>query len=423
MLWSSLALAVVAGSGAALGPYVARGGEAGPAAIAMHEVRRGRFVRRAAAEGFLKAVNAAPITVPVRDTPNGLKILWIADDGARVRPGDPVVQFDPTEFERSLLDSRDDRTSSERSAEKARVTADATKSNLADDARVASREEEHAREFASQDETIFSRDEIIESGIDRELAAKKAARAGWKIGKTEDQSRVEIGIHEIKGAAAEGEMRRAREALDSLTVTAPHEGLLSLERNWRGETTRVGDSVWPGQKLAEIPELGAMEAKVYVLEADAGGLEPGRTAEVVLAARPDAVIQATVSRVDAIAKPIRQGVPVQYFETVLSFAPVAGLALKPGQRVRATILLEDVPDVLTVPRQAIFEKDGRRIVYRSEAGKLLPVEIKVARYGLGSALVESGIREGDAIALRDPAIPAAESSGSPAAPRPTGDRR
>jgi len=375
----------------------------------MHEVRRGRFIRRAAAEGYLKAVTATPITVPVRETPNGLKILWIAEDGARVLPGDPVVQFDPTEFERSLLDSRDDRTSSERSAEKARVTADAATSNLADDARVASHEEEHARIFGSQDESIFSRNEIIESGIDRELAAKKAERAGWKIGKTREQSHVEITIHEIKGAAAEGEMRRAREALDSLTVTAPHEGLLSLERNWRGETTRVGDSVWPGQKLAEIPELGAMEAKVYVLEADAAGLEPGRSAEVVLASRPDAVIGGKVSRVDAIAKPIRPGVPVQYFETILSLTPAEARALKPGQRVRATILLEDVPDVLTVPRQAIFEKDGKRIVYRAEGGALVPVEIKVTRYGLGIALIESGIREGDRIALRDPALAAAES--------------
>jgi len=368
----------------------------------MHEVRQGRFTRRAGAEGFLKAVTATPIAVPLRDTPNGLKILWIAEDGARVRAGDPVLQFDPTELERTVLDSRDDQTSSERNADKARVEADASRLNLADEARVASREEDHARTFANQDESIFSRNDIIESQIDMDLAAKKAGRAGWKIDRTGQRSEIEIGIHEIKRAAAAQELTRARAALAALTVTAPHDGLLTLERNWRGETVRVGDSVWPGQKVGELPELGAMEAKVWVLEADAAGLEVGRSAEVVVASRPDTVIPAKVSRVDAVAKSIRQGVPVQYFETILSLSAPPGAPLKPGLRAQATILLEDVADVVTVPRQAIFERDGKPVVYRAGASGLEPVSVAVGRYGLGSALVTSGIAPGDRIALRDP---------------------
>ncbi|MBI3449010.1 MAG: efflux RND transporter periplasmic adaptor subunit [Acidobacteria bacterium] len=402
VLWASVAIVTIAGAGAALGPFVPWGAGAGDTGVAMHEVRQGRFTRRAAAEGFLKAVTATPIAVPVRDTPNGLKILWIADDGARVHAGEPVLQFDPTELERTVLDSRDDQTSSEKSADKARVEADASRLNLADEARVASREEDHARTFASEDESIFSRNDIIESRIDMDLAAQKAGRAGWKIGRTGERSNIEIGIHEIKRAAAEQELKRARAALAALTVTAPHDGLLTLERNWRGETVRVGDSVWPGQKIGELPELGAMEAKVWVLEADAAGLEVGRAAEVVVAARPDTVIPAKVSRVDAVAKSIRQGVPVQYFETILSLSPPPGVALKPGLRVRATILLEDVADVITVPRQAIFERDGKPVVYRSAPSGLEPVAIAVGRYGLGSALVTSGIAPGDRIALRDP---------------------
>jgi len=403
IVWIPLGLTAALGSGLALSSLVMRGESTG--GVALHEIARGRFVRRVVADGYLKAVKATPINAPQRESRDGMKILWIAEDGAHLAAGETIVQFDPTAFEKALEDSRDDRSSAGHRAHKARVSAEAARANLSDDAATAAREKEHAEKFASQDESIFSRNEIIESTIDRDLAEKKSARTGWKIGKTAEQSRVEIGIEEIHGAAAEREMQRAEAALSALTVLAPYDGIVSLERNFRGESVRVGDSVWPGQKIAEIPDLGAMEARVYVLEADAGGLAPGRDAEVVLAASPDVVIPGKVIRVDAIAKSLRREVPVQYFESIVSLSPPPGMILKPGQRVRASIVLEDRPDSLTAPRQSVFEKDGKKVVYRAVGGRLEPVEVKVASYGIGSVLFEDGVREGDRIALRDPAAP------------------
>ena len=171
---------------------------------------------------------------------------------------------------------------------------------------------------------------------------------------------------------------------------------------------RVGDQVWPGRTIGDIPELGRTEALVYVLEADGGGLEPGKPAKIVLSARPDLVIEGKIARVDALAKPRFRWVPIQYFETIVSLTPPDGATLKPGQSVSVEILIEDVPDAIAVPRQAIFDKDGAKVVYKDQRGTLAPVEVKVARYGLGAALVEEGLAEGDRIALRDPTLTASQ---------------
>ena len=40
--------------------------------------------------------------------------------------------------------------------------------------------------------------------------------------------------------------------------------------------------------------------------------------------------------------------------------------MKPGQRVRAVIRLEQADDVIAVPRGALFDRDGKRVVYRWE---------------------------------------------------------
>ena len=71
---------------------------------------------------------------------------------------------------------------------------------------------------------------------------------------------------------AQSEVKRAEDALTRLEVKAPNAGVLVLERDWRGLNKSVGDTVWPGEKLGELPKVSDMQAALFVLEADAGDL-------------------------------------------------------------------------------------------------------------------------------------------------------
>ena len=149
-----------------------------------------------------------------------------------------------------------------------------------------------------------------------------------------------------------------------MEIKAPHDGLLVLRRNWMGQLPRVGEQLWPGQKIAEIPLLDTMEAEVFVLEVDGTGLEKGQKADITIEARPDITYHGKIKLVDKLAKPRDPGVPVQYFAVVLELDKTDREAMKPGQRVRATLIL-DQSDALVVPRQAVVNKDGKNVVYRS----------------------------------------------------------
>ena len=46
--------------------------------------------------------------------------------------------------------------------------------------------------------------------------------------------------------------------------------------------------------------------------------------------------------------------------------------MKPGQKVRAVVRLEEADGVIAIPRGAVFEKDGKRVVYRRERRRLRP---------------------------------------------------
>ena len=135
---------------------------------------------------------------------------------------------------------------------------------------------------------------------------------------------------------------------------------------------------WPNDKVAEIPDLGSMEAEVWVLEVDAGGLTVGQTATVLVEGRPDAEVKAQVRHVDALAQPRQQGSQVQYFGAVLAIERTDPTFMKPGMRVGAHIVVADRAEALVVPRQTVFERDGKRVVFRTRRwGGFEPAEVEM----------------------------------------------
>lgn len=402
---AAVALAALA-AGAALGFTPLFGEPGADVPTARVEVRD--FVRRVPADGHLEAVKATPLTVS-REVGGPVRIAWLADDGRRVAAGDPVVRFDPTDMERALTDARDDLTTAEVKTGKARVSIDSEIANLGRDAELAEAEVSTAERFAKRDELIYSRTEIIESEIDGELAAERRDHALAAREARGELGRTDLELLSIERRKADLEIEEAERGLAALVMTAPHDGIVSLRTDWRGNTPRVGDTTWPGQPVAEIPDLSQMQAEVWVLEADAGGLAAGQRAEVWVEAHPETAHRAVVERVDALAKPQLRGSPVQYFAAVLALEETDPATMKPGQRVRAVIEAEARPGALVVPRQAVFERDGDRIVYRRRGRGFEAVPVTVGPSTAALAVIESGLAEGDEVALADPERrPAAE---------------
>ena len=361
-------------------------------------VEKQQFVRRITAEGNLE-VKATVLSSHAGA--GGAKVARLADDGSQVKAGEVVIRFDPTDLERNLEDGNESKATADERLTSKRVQQDGILKNLDRDADVAGLELDFARKFQSKDAEIFSRREIITSAIDEELAghrqehATRCAGSATSRGRRRCRSRrrPQEGRHQDRpgadrpqGAGGDGAPRRPLRAQARM-----------------GDIVRVGETVWPGQPVAEIPDLTKMKAKIYVLEADAGGLEPGRKASVIVDSRAGVRWPAKVSKVAAFAKPRNRWLPVQYFEVELELEKTDPTWMKPGQRVRADLSLEDRKEALVVPREAVQEKDGKHLVWKKRQG-LLPVEVTLGPAALGK-VDRTGLKEKDVVALRDPTAP------------------
>jgi len=381
-------------------------------------VDTGPWVHRVVAEGNLRAVTNTRLTAP---TPAGWRTYTIAslvDDGTWVRAGDVVVRFDPSELEKDLADGRADRAVADANLDKADGQREASIANLERDAHVAEREREHAERFQAVDTDLYSRNEIIDSELDTELARARQTHAEAARRVTEAQSGSARQLLEIERRKAELTVSQAREDLEHLEVAAPHDGIVVLAKDRQGEVLQVGDTVFRGQMIATLPDLEAMEAEVYVLEADAGGLGPGQRATVVLEAHPDRTFGGVVAKVEPIAQPRQRGTPVQYFRTVIVLDTTDPSLMKPGQRVRAEIVLDEASSAVAVPRQAIFESNGESIVYRRARSGFEAVPVTLGRSGIGRVIVTSGLAAGDEIALVDPTLPGRREAPTASGPLP-----
>jgi multidrug efflux pump subunit AcrA (membrane-fusion protein) len=383
--------------------------------VATVEVKPGRFVREVEARGSLKAVKATPILVPP-ESGRQQKVAFLAKDGAFVKAGDTVVEFDPYDAEREAADGQSDLDAARAKIDKASAEGGKNQAALGLDRDVAQEQLDRAETYRLTDEKLFSRHQIIESQLDKELFQARADVAQRKLAASGKLSSTERALGEIDASKAQLKVTIAEKGLRSLKIQAPHDGLLMLERNWRGEMPSVGDTLWPGQKVAEVPDLARLEARVFVLEADGAGLKVGQKARFMIEGRPGEEYEASVSRVEPLAKTRDWQSPVKYFETVLSLVRDAAGDLKPGQKVRATLRLDEADAVLTIPRGAVFDKDGKRVVYRKNGAGFAPVEVEAERQSISHLVVAKGLAAGDVIALRDPTVKRAlTGGGAPAA--------
>jgi RND family efflux transporter MFP subunit len=364
-------------------------------------VARAPFTRRVVAEGNLQATEAAPVIAPMQ-AQGQLKVAWLVPDGTPVKSGEVVVRFDPTEMERSLRDGESDRTSADSRINGMKADTGGVIRNLERDADLAREELKGADRYRVEDPQVFSRQEIIRSEIDRNLATQRISTSDTVRTIRQDVAKVDLDLLDIEKRKAGMAIDRATKGLESLEIRAPHDGILVYQRDWRGDITKVGDTVWPGEPVAEIPDLKIMEARVYVLEADAGGLVVGLPASVVVEAHPEIEYEARIKKVDTLAKRRTGWIPVQYFGATLELASTDPAVMKPGQRVRAYLELDARPEAISVPRSAVFEKDGKKIVYRRHGAEFSAVDVTLGPAAVGRVIVESGLAAGDEIALRDP---------------------
>jgi multidrug efflux pump subunit AcrA (membrane-fusion protein) len=76
--------------------------------------------------------------------------------------------------------------------------------------------------------------------------------------------------------------------------------------------------------------------------------------------------------------------------------------IRPNMTAVARIATDRVKDVVLVPNESVFQRDGYPVVYRLHGSMFEEQRVQVARRGREQAIIASGVTPGDRIATRRP---------------------
>lgn len=194
------------------------------------------------------------------------------------------------------------------------------------------------------------------------------------------------------------------------TVKAPASGSVVALNAVTGASVGTGGTTSSGAEgggsgpLVQIADLSQMTVKVQVNEVDISRIAVGQAARVTFSALPGTMLDAQVTRISttATADPYGGSGGVVTYDVEL-LIPEPAPELKPGMTASVEILMQSVPDALTVPVSALMTDDGvSYYVYAMSDPETEAVErrdVSVPAQSDTTAVIEGDVSEGDLVVL------------------------
>jgi HlyD family secretion protein len=402
-IWVRLCILLLALAAAGFGIERMRRGRALPD-LPTAAARRGEFLVLARTRGELIARRSIGLHAP-RDVPD-LQIVLLAPPGSEVQPGQVVVRFDPSRAQQQLRERgaslKQAQGSLDQALAQAKNTAEQDKLDLAQ----ARYDVERARLEASK-QAIVSAIQGAESRIDLGLAEEKlkVEQATVELHRKSDEAKVASLTRLRDQEQTEIDITRAQ--LEKMEVHSPIKGVVSFLSNYsqgwmNAQPFKVGDHVWPGAAIAEIPELDTLEMESRVDEVDRGAIGPGSTVLVHVDAYPETTFQAKLMMISPLTEEsITDWPPTRSFKAYAKIDK-PDPRLRPGMNAGADFVVTRIPDAISIPAKALFMHDGKPAVYVRTPKGFQPRELTVVARNPEEVAV-SGIAAGAQVALQEPA--------------------
>ncbi len=387
--WWMGALAGVCATGAAAWVMWGKTGTGFTTDLPTATARRGEFLVTVSCRGELVAGRSVQITAPL-NVPD-LRIIWMMAAGAPVKAGEVILRFDGSTAQRQLSEKEAEMKQAQATLEQA--AAEARISLEQDRLEVAAQRSavERARLEVSKKDLLSTLDAEV-AKVDLALAEQKlkAQQAKLELNQTSSKAKVASLTSQMNKVKAEAELTRQRIA--QMEVKAPSEGvvnfLMNYSQGWvNARPFRVGDGVWPGSGIAEIPDLKSLQLKAKVEEIERGRIQAEQVAKIVLDPFPEKPFEAKLKSISPLTEQNFEWPPSRNFRAYADFAELDG-RLRPGMNGRLDIVVDRIADAISVPARAVVTRDGK------------PMVVTVTERGLRPAGVEVVARNPDEVAVR-----------------------
>jgi len=215
---------------------------------------------------------------------------------------------------------------------------------------------------------------------------------------TAEPRQVDIDLYQAQIDQANSQISLLESKIIDSVLKSPVAGQI-VEKN-----KEIGEIVQPGQPVFILLPESKFQVKVNIYEEDIVKVKVGQDVDINLVAFPNKTLQGKVVAIDPAEKVIND---VVYYQVTIAFNQPSNDneksildSLKNGMTADITIKTAFKKNVLTIPRLAIQQKEGKSIIKVFENGLTKEREIKTGIYGDQDKVeVISGLEEGDQVVI------------------------
>lgn len=360
-------------------------------------VEKKDFTESVEIEGVVEAVNSVLVTCP---RIGNLTIAYLVEDGQQVTKGDTVCILENQQLV-SNYESWLTSLSSVR-AEYTKLEASLAMNKALLEAQVKDNEVQTAivfmdslqMKYASEVQKRLTRLEIEKAEITKQKLDNKL-RSMENINKAElRKMSLQIKQYELR-------IERIKEYLDQLILTAPQDGMATVATNYNGEKLKVGDEVWSGDAIVNIPDLSSIKILLKVAESKFKRLTLKQPVEITFDAVPGVIAKGEVSHLTPVGKPLDRNSKIKVFDVTISVDEISKIP-DLGTTANCKVIIKHESNCLIVPQIAIEAGDSIKYVYVMKKGKITKQQIVTGNESMEDAVVIQGVQENEVILLNTP---------------------
>jgi multidrug efflux pump subunit AcrA (membrane-fusion protein) len=369
--------------------------------VPLFEVKESEFSIVVEGFGEIEAAQSQKILTPGR---RPMSLAWLKDENTYVEKGDIIARFDAQQITRDSREEELELMTLQQDILKSEAQQSQAVNDIDSDQTFVREEFAFVDRFAIDDLRIYSQLEIIDTLANRNFLEAKDDFLEWKETSIVEQHSNEMAVLDIRKSGVQTKFNQHQQALSSLEVVSPYSGLLVYEKDRRGEKPAVGQTVFPGRPIAQIPNLDNMQATLFVQANDAIDLAEGLPVSIKLDAFPNEVFEGEIAQVSGFPRSIERGNPVTYFEVTAKLIRQDKSMMQPGRKLRATIDVKAPSNTLVVPLQSLHFDDGSSYVYVQTSNGFERRNVSSGRKNLYVVEITEGLSAGDVIALSQPEL-------------------
>ena len=261
----------------------------------------------------------------------------MAPEGRVVKAGTPILKFDPQELMTQLRDKSNALNEKQKLLEKQEIQAHDTVAELKLKKQEASADLDKARLKADIPiELLASRD------YQENKLILKQAELTWALRQEEliREQRVqdtEINILKREIAVLQGEVDQFQNSVETMTVKAGGPGVVIHTVDRRNNKHEVGDNVWMGRRVMELPDLSRLQVYLEVPERESARIAVGQTVTFTMDAAPDQLFYGEIIELASVIHTKSRSQPARVFDATVSMEVSDSSVMRPGMSVSAEI--------------------------------------------------------------------------------------